>query len=108
MFFIISLVPVICMASGVLERFETQTLREKCFSSLSEALLLGLLIVIFALIREPLGYVSLSLPGGVQGSVLFSFREESFLPVRLIASSSGALLLLGYFLALYRYYREKK
>ena len=106
MFFIISLVPVICMASGIFDRLETQYLYDKLFISFSEAVLLGLLIVIFAIIREPFGYLSLSLPGGTQGIVLlFSFEEESFQPIRLIASSCGALLLSGYFLGLYRYFK---
>ena len=58
----------------------------------------------FALIREPLGFLSLSLPGGAHGSVLlFSFNMKSFLPIQLIASSGGALLLLGYFWGLYKF-----
>ena len=106
MFFVISLVPIICMASGIFDRLETHGLSDKLLISFSEAMLLGLLIVIFALIREPFGYLSLSLPGGTQGIILlFSFEEESFLPIRLIASSCGALLLSGYFLGLYRYFK---
>jgi len=108
MFFVISLVPVVCMASGILERPETDSLSEKFFDTFSHALFLGLLIVVFALVREPLGYLSLSLPGGAQGIVLISLHEGAFLPIHLIAASCGALLLLGYFLVLYNYYREKK
>ncbi|MDR1858016.1 MAG: hypothetical protein LBQ69_00940 [Treponema sp.] len=109
MFFVISLVPVVCMLSGTLDRLADQGLEEKFFGSLREALILGALIVIFALIREPLGYLSLSLPGGAQGIVLlFSFENEALLPIRLIASSCGALLLSGYLLGLYRYYRAVK
>ena len=106
MFFAISLVPIICMASGIFDRFKTQSLSDKLLNSFSEAVLLGLLMVILALIREPFGYLSLSLPGGAQGIVLlFSFEEESFLPIRVVASSCGALLLSGYFLGLYRYFK---
>jgi len=109
MFFVISLVPVVCMLSGTIGRLETHGLKEKLFSSFYEALILGALIVIFSLVREPLGYLSLSLPGGPQGIVLlFSFENEALLPIRLIASSCGALLLLGYALGLYRYYRTGK
>ena len=109
MFFVISLVPVICMSSGIFDRVASKSLTEKMLVSFSEALMLGLLIAIFALIREPIGYMSLSLPGGTQGILLlFSFDSESFLPIRLISSSSGALLLLGYFVGLYRYYKVAK
>jgi len=108
-FFVISLIPLFCMVSGIFKRSETHLLEDVLAASCSEALILGALIVIFALIREPFGFLSLSLPGGAQGTVLlFSFKTEPFLPVRLIASSAGALLLLGYFLGLYGYFNTQR
>jgi hypothetical protein len=102
-FFAVSLVPVFYMASGASKRFNALSAEDSFFSSFFEALSLGVLLLAFALIREPLGFMSLSLPGGAQGSVmLFFFDAESFLPIRLIASSGGALLLLGYFWGLYK------
>jgi len=107
-FFIVSLIPVFCMVSGVFKQLGTLLTEDAFAASCSEALIFGALIVIFALIREPFGFLSLSLPGGAQGMILlFSFKTESFLPIRLIASSAGALILLGYFLGLYRYFRVK-
>ena len=109
MFFIICLVPVFSLNSKLFEKFEAMSLHSKLFASFSEAALLGALIIIFSLIREPFGYLSLSLPGGALGLIpLFSSDSESFFNVQLIASSSGALLLTGYFLGLYRYLMEKK
>jgi len=103
-FFAVSLVPVFYIAAGPSKRFNALSAEDSFFSSFFEALSLGVLLLAFALIREPLGYVSLSLPGGLQGSVmLFSFGSESFLPVQLIGSSGGTLLLLGYFWALYKH-----
>jgi hypothetical protein len=103
-FFAVSLVPVFYMASGAPKRFNALSAGDSFFSSFFEAMSLGVLLLAFALIREPLSFMSLSLPGGVQGSVmLFSFSLESFLPIRLIASSGGTLLLLGYFWALCKY-----
>jgi hypothetical protein len=107
-FFVISIIPMFCIFSEIFGRLETFTLNEALSSSASESLLLGALTVSFALIREPLGYASLSLPGGARGIVLlFSFDSESFFPVHLIAYSSGALLLLGYFFGLYRYIKTR-
>jgi len=107
-FFVISLIPLFGIVSGILKQSETLLLEDAFAASCYEALILGALIVIFALVREPLGFLSLSLPGGAQGIILlFSFKTESFLPVRLIASSAGALLLLGYFLGLYGYFRTQ-
>jgi NADH:ubiquinone oxidoreductase subunit 4 (subunit M) len=102
-FFAVSLVPVFYIL-GMSGRSDAFSAADSFFSSFSEALSLGVLILAFALIREPLGFASLSLPGGAQGGVmLFSFNTESFLPIQLIASSSGALLLLGYFWGLYKF-----
>jgi len=107
-FFVISLIPLFCMVSGIFKQLETMMAEDALIESCSEALIVGVLIIIFALIREPFGFLSLSLPGGTQGIILlFSFKTESFLPIHLIASSAGALLLLGYLLGLYRYFRVK-
>jgi len=103
-FFAVSLVPVFYMTSGVSKRFDALSAADSFFSSFFEAFSLGVLLTVFALIREPLGFLSLSLPGGVQGSVmLFYFKVESLLPIQLIASSGGALLLIGYFWGLYKF-----
>jgi hypothetical protein len=108
MFFVVSLVPVLYLGSGILHRQAALSLRETIISSAFEALVPGVLIIIFALIREPLGFLSLSLPGGAQGIILlFSFDAGYILPVNLVASSSGALFLLGYFWGLYRYFKAR-
>ena len=105
-FFIISLVPLFCVASGIFDRIETLDIADSVSRAFFESAVLGIIILLFAIVREPLGCLSLSLPGGSQGIImLFSFDSESFLPVRIIASSSGALLLLGYGVCLYRYFR---
>jgi hypothetical protein len=106
-FFPVSLVPLFCAGSGVFKRAESLDLGEAAVRALSEAAVFGGLVALFALIREPLGFCSLSLPGGSRGIVfLFYFEDLSFLPVRLAASSAGALLLLGYGVGLYRYFRK--
>jgi hypothetical protein len=107
-FFVVSIIPMFCIFSEIFGRLETFSLKDALSSAVSESLILGALIVIFALIREPIGYSSLSLPGGARGLVLlFSFDTESFFPVHLVAIPSGALLLMGYFLGLYRYFKVK-
>jgi len=108
MFFIISLVPLFCIGSGVYRKLEEKNLGTVLGTSFTEALAIGILIIIFAVIREPFGFLSLSLPGGSQGIILlFSFETEKLKPVRLIAGSSGALLLLGYILGFYYYLKAK-
>jgi Na+-transporting NADH:ubiquinone oxidoreductase subunit NqrD len=103
----IILTPVCCIAAGVLPRVKTLPLKDALIQVVSEALTLGLLILAFALVREPLGFGSLSLPGGMRGTVeIFDNGEDTLFPIQIIGSSAGALLLFGYGLAMYR--REKK
>jgi len=105
-FFVVSLVPVFYMATGVSKRFDAFGAADSFFF---EALSLSVLLLALALIREPLGFMSLSLPAGAQGSVmLFSFSQESFLPVQLISSSGGTLILLGYFWGIYKYMNNSR
>ena len=103
----IILTPVYCIASGTLPRIKNLSPRDALIWAAFEALTLGLLILAFALVREPLGFGSLSLPGGMRGSIeLLGNRENSLFPIQVIGGSAGALLLFGYGLALYR--QEKK
>jgi hypothetical protein len=107
--FITVLVPLVFSGSGVPGRIDTGDALEAAVRSFSEAFTLGILVVALSLIREPLGYLSLSLPGGVQGFVtIFSFDGGNFLPVRIASSSAGALILLGYGTGIYRRINPEK
>ncbi|MDR0732425.1 MAG: hypothetical protein LBF63_12210 [Treponema sp.] len=102
LFFLI-LCPLCCVSSGILNRLEKLDPGEAAAQSCREALVFSALILGLSLIREPLGYGCLSLPGIQQGIVNFiEFSQGAQLPVRIIASSSGALFLLGYGIALFR------
>ncbi|GHV92352.1 hypothetical protein AGMMS50268_28550 [Spirochaetia bacterium] len=115
-FFFLILSPVCCIASGLFERmwpvlegprgstrFPSPEIAEVFSRSFTEAWILAALILALSLIREPIGFASLSFPGGVHGIVtLFSAKNEGFFPIRLAASSAGALILMGYGIALYK------
>jgi hypothetical protein len=91
------------MASGILERTESLSPADILTKAYSEAATLSVLIVVFSLIREPLGFCTLSLPGGSEGIFfLFIAEEEAFFPIRVIAAAPGVLFLLGYGIALFR------
>jgi Na+-translocating ferredoxin:NAD+ oxidoreductase RnfE subunit len=97
------LCPLYCVSSGVLGRTEKLDLGEAVFQSYTEGMILSGLILALALIREPLGYGTLSLPGGRQGILCFvKFPEESFPPMRVLSSPAGAFFLLGYGAAVFR------
>ncbi|MDR2617536.1 MAG: hypothetical protein LBC62_01585 [Treponema sp.] len=107
--FFLILVPPCCIGSGILEQLENLDPGESLPRVFLEALCLGLLIIALSLIREPLGLGSLSLPGGPGGIFeLFSSEDPGgFFPVRIFSVSSGGLLLLGYILAVFRYFRSQ-
>jgi Na+-transporting NADH:ubiquinone oxidoreductase subunit NqrD len=69
-------------------------------AALKEAAVPGLLALCLALIREPLGFASLSLPGGERG-IVFLFAAASP-PMAIAASGAGALILAGLGIGLYR------
>jgi hypothetical protein len=136
----ILLCPAFLLASGLYSRVREYDTPEMVFQAVSEALVLGALILALALIREPLGSASVSLPG--LGLIRFaggevppdSVPEPGLLlepqasleprvpselqvptelqapsgfqvPLELLALlklSSGAFIILGYAVALYR------
>jgi hypothetical protein len=104
-FFPILLGPLIYTGSGTAERIRTMDLGDRLAASFFDALVYCGLSIALALIREPLGFLSLSFPGGSRGMIFFFAGKTSLLyPVSL---SSGAFLLLGYGIVLYNVLRGR-
>ncbi|GHU94620.1 hypothetical protein FACS189479_07590 [Spirochaetia bacterium] len=112
-FFFLILSPVCFIASGLMERIwpsdsGEMDIKEVLVRSFSEAAALGVLILALSLIREPIGFAVLSFPEGARGiAAFFGAEEEGFFPVRIATSSAGALILLGYGIALFKRLREQ-
>jgi Na+-transporting NADH:ubiquinone oxidoreductase subunit NqrD len=106
--FFLLLCPLSCVCSGICRRIEGLACRDAVFKAFLEALVLGGVLAALALIREPLGFGSLTLPGGPQGLVALFTLEPPDFPARIIAGASGGLLLLGYILALFRRFRRRR
>ena len=106
--FFLILIPPFCLGTGFFEALGSEDIIEVVFRALLEAVTLAGLILAFALVREPLGIGTISIPGGIQGiRELYNGQEaDNYIPVRIFSVSSGGLLLLGYGTALYRYFRE--
>ncbi|MDR1374453.1 MAG: hypothetical protein LBJ24_05715 [Treponema sp.] len=104
---LVLLASVSCIASGICPRTRDLDSGQAVGRALLEGLLLGLLILGLALIREPLGSGSLSVPGGLRGITFFFSYGGFYFPVRIAAVSSGALILLGYVVVLFRHYRGR-
>jgi hypothetical protein len=104
------LVPLFCASSGIVEYISKEKVYldvlEHLSEMISEAASIAILLVIFAIIREPLSYCMLSFPGSFQGMMtIMYFKSNSFFPIGLFASSAGGLLLLGYFICLYQNFK---
>ncbi|MDR0539148.1 MAG: hypothetical protein LBG74_01410 [Spirochaetaceae bacterium] len=62
-----------------------------------------------ALIREPLGYACLSIPGGREGIIkLANWEGGSLFSIQIISQPAGAFILLGYMLALFRHINRSR
>jgi hypothetical protein len=65
------------------------------------SILLGLALIL-AIVREPFGYGTLSLPAAEGISVLFTHEKAAAYSLRTVSATAGGFLLIGCFLALYR------
>ena len=99
--FFVFLVPVTFIAGGLYNRVLVYDIGEVVSQALAEALVLGVLILALSLIREPLGFGSISFPGF---DIIRFARNE---PLRFFQASSGALIILGYGIAVYRRFRNE-
>ena len=106
---IIAISPCCCIGSKVLERLNFSDVLDTLISSAVEAATVAVVIIAISLIREPLGFLCLSVPGGTSGIIeLFTAQDvESVFHIRLFSSSAGALLLFGYGFAMIRNNRSK-
>jgi Na+-transporting NADH:ubiquinone oxidoreductase subunit NqrD len=107
--FSLFLIPPCCLGSGFFENSESVYPEEVTIRAVQEALVIGGITAALALVREPIGMGTISFPGGAQGIIeLFnSEKADAFIPVRILSSAAGGLLLLGYGTAAYRYFREQ-
>jgi hypothetical protein len=104
---ICALAPVYFMGSKFSAAIENLPADEIFTEARSEPLSLGLLTIVFSLIREPLGFAAISIPGGSRGiTELFGAQDGYFYPIQLISSSTGALILLAYIIIFFRRFKK--
>jgi hypothetical protein len=100
---LIAITPFIYCSYRFEKKDDRAALSEILLPPLKAVFSVSILMFAFALIREPLGYASLSIPGGKAGIIELFNRDSNFpYAVEFIAASSGAFLLLGYVLAVFR------
>jgi hypothetical protein len=104
-----ALVPVFFIGSKFCLLLENQLADDVIREALYEPLSLAGLTLGFSLIREPLGFATLSIPGGKRGIIeLFVPQGGYSYPVQLISNSTGALFLLAYIIVISRYIGRRR
>jgi len=107
--FFLVLIPPWCMSTGFFEAVESLEPFEAVSRALPEAVVFSGVIIALSLIREPLGIGTISIPGSSQGimEIYEGQNTDTFLPGRILSISAGGLLLLGYVVAIYRYFKDR-
>ena len=103
------LIPACCLGTRLFESKQPHVSRGLIIRSLIEAVVLGGIILALALIREPLGMGTLSFPLLVQrkGELVEVTQNGGFVLLSFLSVSAGALVLLGYAVALFRYCNQR-
>jgi len=103
------LTPACCLGTRLFEGKQAAVLDGLILRSLVEAAVLGGITLALSLIREPLGMGTLSFPVLVQsvGELFQLTKDGSFVLLHFLSVSAGALVLLGYGIALFRYCKVK-
>jgi hypothetical protein len=99
---ICALSPVFFMSSSFTAEPCDRSAGELFKKAAREPLALGGVTLAFSLIREPLGFATLSIPGGRGIIELFNSGGSNLYAVQPVSNSTGALLLLGYILIVFR------
>lgn len=112
-FMLLSLTALFCASSGIAELFSQGDNHPDIFDivsdSVSQAASISGLLIAFSILREPLSYCMLSFPGTFQGMItIMYFKSGTFFPIGIFGTSAGALLLLGYIICLYQYFKGNK
>lgn len=99
--FFLLLCPILSLNSGIHERIGNTGIPDILTRTAFESSTQGILVIALALIREPLGSGTISLPG------LEPLRLAEGRPAVFFGLPAGALIILGYGLALYRCLRKR-
>jgi hypothetical protein len=106
---LITLTSILCFSSGINERVSGMSLKNSIYRAIYESVVIGIFLLALSLVRETLGFGALSIPGGDYAIYeLFNFDMYYPLPVRIIASSAGALLFLGYIFIVFKFIDAEK
>ncbi len=105
--FFLALCPIVFVASGVVDRSARDSVGEAAARATLESASILALIIGFALIREPLGYGSLSLPLKDGLAIVLGTGGPSPFVLRTVSSTIGGLILTAYVVFAFRKLRSR-
>lgn len=100
--FFVLLAPIVFVASGIADRCARDPFSDGLLRALIEAVLVLSLLVAFSLVREPIGYGALSLPGMDGLSVVLGSDKVPVFAIRAVAVTVGGFILLAYVVVVFR------
>lgn len=102
----LALVPVVFMISGLDSHIDMDSFKDAMNKTILYALILGAIVILLSLIREPLGFGALSLPTKEGITELLTSDMASDWAIQSFAATSGGLILLGLTVGFYRIFKE--
>lgn len=102
----LALVPVVFMISGLDSHIETDSFKDAMDKAVLYALILGAIVILLSLIREPFGFGSLSLPTREGITEFLTSDIASDWAIQSFAATSGGLIFLGLAAGFYRIFKE--
>lgn len=104
-FFFLLIVPFLFLSSGI-PVLDFSSPQRVVGQSIIKALIVGLLGIALSCIREPFGHGSLTIPTRYGAVNFLSSEQSASIAIQLLASTAGFLILFGYVVALYRFFRR--
>ncbi len=102
LYFMVFLIPVTFLSSNIVKRVERLSQAEGILQGIKEALTLGLIIIAVSLIREPLGYGTLSIPIMDRTVNLLPDAIRDRVAFQVFAASPGVFIIVAYLIGLMR------
>jgi hypothetical protein len=102
LYLIIFLIPITFLSSELNKNSENQSPNEEIIFGIKQALILGGIIILIALVREPLGYGTLSIPFIGKTINLLPDSIKELVVLQIFAAPLGAFILTACLIALIR------
>jgi len=104
--FPLALTAVVFIFSGLGDNVESENSSSVMKKSIIQSIIIGGIILLFSLVREPFGFGALSLPSSEGIAEILTSEVASDMAIRTVALTSGGLILLGVVVGFYRIFKE--